>query len=612
MNVDAIIEVAVRTKCTHVHPGYGFLSENPDLSLALAALSGAPITFIGPSHNTLRTASDKMLSHDLATSLGVQVAPGTRVHSAEDVCVFGRTTSYPIMIKALDGGGGRGIRIVESEGGVNEAYSRCLGESPSKQVFAEKALTGPGWKHIEVQVIGDGTGAVNHFWERECSVQRRFQKIVESAPSRLPREAIQPLLVASLKIAAHIKYKGLGTFEYLVNTDSQQWVFLEINPRVQVEHTVTEEISGHDLVRLQLLLFTPSVTLSSLNLITPPPPSRGYAIQLRLTAEDPSKSFQLSPGKIKPQGVIWPAGRGVRIDTWLTFGDNIQENREWTVGTDFDSLLAKIITHAPTFEEANQKALRALRELYFSSSAVKTNRAVLWGVLRHPDWAQGLIDTLWLERELKEVLRLGSERGGEVKGLVSSPKTTSEDFSIGEAGSVGATLLQPGTLFNLTISPTAKSDESNETKHTLTLTSVFHNSFPSLLSGTLLTSFSPQTPYTFSLSQSTSASVHSSGEFELADPNNPLQIVAPMTGKVVEVHPALIAAANGANGKREPVKQGDPIIILSVMKMETVVSAPRDGWVTRIGRGVKVGVVIGEGMLVCVFGEQDAALSSKL
>ncbi|EEB94604.1 hypothetical protein MPER_06554 [Moniliophthora perniciosa FA553] len=299
------------------------------------------------------------------------------------------------MIKALDGGGGRGIRICEKE-------AECLGESPSRQLFAEKALTGPGWKHVEIQILGDGADVV-HLWERECSVQRRFQKIVETAPSSLPRTLVSPLLGAAVKMAKALRYKGLGTFEFLVNAQDNNWVFLEINPRVQVEHTITEEIMDIDLVRQQLLLFAhPNTTLSSLGFTSNLGHPTGYAIQLRLTAEDPTNQFHLSPGKISAEELTLPAGRGVRVDTWLS------SSADWTVGTEFDSLLAKIIVFGRTFEEATQKARRALSEFNLISQ-VKTNIDVLTGIVHHSDWSSSSIDTLWLERNLASVMKLGSE-----------------------------------------------------------------------------------------------------------------------------------------------------------------------------------------------------------
>ncbi|KAI1798000.1 hypothetical protein LXA43DRAFT_2473 [Ganoderma leucocontextum] len=294
MDAQHIADIARRTQCTHIHPGYGFLSESSDLaSLFSPSPAYDDITFVGPSVETLKIASDKMLSRELASSVGVPTALGTRVSSVADVHrfvkQFGRHP-FPIVIKALDGGGGRGIRLVNAIEGVENAFQRCLGESPSKQIFVERALVGPGWKHVEVQVVGDSEGNVTHLWERECSVQRRFQKIVEMAPSTLPRTTVESLLDAALRMARKLRYVGLGTFEFLVNSQLQEWVFLEINPRIQVEHTVTEEILSVDLVHVQLRLSIPGTFLADVlpEHASSPTPPNGHAIQLRLVLIVPS------------------------------------------------------------------------------------------------------------------------------------------------------------------------------------------------------------------------------------------------------------------------------------------------------------------------------------
>ncbi|KAF4616510.1 hypothetical protein D9613_008775 [Agrocybe pediades] len=640
LNVEAIVKAAVNAQCTHIHPGYGFLSESPALPLAL----DSSITYIGPSPSTLRIASDKMLSRDLADSLNIPIAPGRRVQSAHEAQDFARSIGYPVIIKALDGGGGRGIRIVNEEGSLEEAFKRCLGESPSKQLFVEKALTGPGWKHVEVQIIGDGTD-VNHLWERECSVQRRFQKIVEIAPSHLSREDVRPLLDASLKMAKKLQYKGLGTFEFLVNVDTprRQWVFLEINPRVQVEHTVTgktfeaplnqrsvdalstiEEITGVDLVRAQILLFSPNnkVTLSDLSLLNPPPPPKGHAIQLRITAEDPEKGFQLSPGTLRGRDVNWPGGRGVRVDTWLTSAPiDGTEEPQWTIGTEFDSLLAKIITKGATFEEATEKAKRSLRELRLGgtngTSKLKTNIAVLLGMLLHHDWraAGGTIDTLWLERNLATVLQLGSNSTTKArrrpKGLDASVQSTYlPDPGSSPGSGKNNVLLQPGSLFHLTLSTPGQTASQSTKKHAITLTTIGQNAFPEALSGSFQSTFLDSKPIEFTLTQSTSASISSSGDFELADPNDPMHVGAPMTGKIVELHAALreAQAPSTDDGKRRTlVRKGEPVLVFSVMKMENVIVSPCDGYVRRVGAGVRAGVIIGEGTLICVLEERNTS-----
>ncbi|KAG5638760.1 hypothetical protein H0H81_010382 [Sphagnurus paluster] len=564
-----MVDIAQRFKCTHLHPGYGFLSESPSLAQALPE----SVVFVGPSVETLRVASDKLLSRNLATSLGVKIAPGTRALSSDKVRAFVRFEDFPVIIKALDGGGGRGIRIVESEKDIEEAFNRCMGESLSHRIFVEKAFIGPSWKHIEVQIVGDGTGSVCHLWERECSVQRR-----------------------------HLNYRGLGTFEYLVNAETLDWVFLEINPRIQVEHTVTEEVLGIDLVRTQLRLFTPSISISSLALPSSRP--KGCAIQLRLTAEDPSRSFRLSTGILQHQDISWPLGPGIRVDTWLSsnplFGG---PSPQWTIQTEFDSLLAKVIVSGATFEEASQRAMRAMRELRIGDS-VSTNHSLLAGVVSHPDWFSGAIDTLWLERNVERVLGLGKsivELAPSAKLLKPSSETNHAAVDRIESRN---TSLHPGALFHLTLSPS--SDQTTSAKHSLTLSSISENGFPERLSGVLQTSLSPH-PLAFSLTQSTSATV-SSSLFELANPNDARHIASPFTGRIVELHPALWATQDEAAGKQKRlVRKGESIVVLSIMKMETTVAAPHDGFVERLGKGVKVGVVLGDGMLICILGSSSTS-----
>ncbi|KAJ2915853.1 hypothetical protein MD484_g4574, partial [Candolleomyces efflorescens] len=522
------------------------------------------ITFVGPSPDTLRIASDKMLSRELATALKVSIAPGHRVSSSQDVLGFGQQAGYPVMVKALDGGGGRGIRVVSKAEDVEEAY-------------------------------------------------KRFQKIVETAPSRLPRSSVQPLINASLSLAGELRYKGLGTFEFLVNSQTREWVFLEINPRVQVEHTITEEVVDIDLVRAQLLLFTSNTSLRTLSLDKPLPPPSIFAVQLRLTAEDPLKNFQLSPGIIKAADLTWPAGRGVRIDTWLS--SNGHGPAEWTVGTDFDSLLAKFVVRGGGFEEMTQKARRVVREFDLSGAGtrVQTNAAVLAGILEHHDWLTGDIDTLWLERNVSTILELGMKVVGSrvvPSGLDVQPGgATSSTTAVTAGAGPTTTMLQPGSLFTLTLSPPDQKDL--ETKHSLTLSSIGRNTFPEMLSGVLQTTLSPGTPqWAFKLEQSTSAAVGGGGEFELADPNDARHVAVPLTGKVVELHPALALLQKAPstlkdNRERLRVRKGEALVVLSVMKMENSVVSPFDGFVERAGKGLKVGAVVGEGTLACVVVDEN-------
>ena len=336
----------------------------------------------------------------------------------------------------------------------------------------------------------------------------------------------------------------------------------------------------------------------------PPPLPIAHAIQLRLTAEDPTKGFQLSPGTIDSANIIWPGGNGVRVDTWLTSTPRFPL-RSWSVGTDLDSLLAKIIVRGSSYDEVTARGIRSVLELSLGET-VRTNAAVLAGVLLHSDWKSNSIDTLWLERNLDRVLDLGRGAVDARKAPleISTPTTTSSISN----HSGGGIRLQPGSLFNLSFSSSDSTGSSAPPlKHTITLSSIGQNAFPETLTGTLQTSLLPS-PIRFSLSQSTSAAV-ASDAFELANPNDGNHVGTPLTAKVVELHSALTAAS--ADGAPQPVRKGETLVVLSVMKMENVVLAPFDGFVQRVGKGVRVGVVVGEGTLLCVV-ERRNEMASRL
>jgi pyruvate carboxylase len=352
MDIDYLAGVVKDNQIDAIHPGYGFLSESAEFSRRM--WKEANCLVVGPGWEVLEKTGDKLMAKALAAESQIPVlkAMDRPTGKVEDVRRFAGQVGYPVMIKAVDGGGGRGIRLVESEGVLENAVQRCVSESPSRLVFAEQAAV-DGYKHIEIQIVGDGKGGIRHLWERDCSVQRRFQKIVEVAPAPVRRRTVIAL-----------KYLGLGTWEYLVNVDQGKFFFLEINPRLQVEHTITECITGVDLVREQLLL---AQGLQNLDAIWPgqpiserkTPPSA--SIQLRLCAEDPLSGFSLSIGKVSD--VQFPTGNGVRVDSHLSRGG--------VVGSDFDNMMAKIILTAATFDQCVVKARRALEET--KVDGVKTN-----------------------------------------------------------------------------------------------------------------------------------------------------------------------------------------------------------------------------------------------
>lgn len=370
----------------------------------------------------------------------------------------------------------------------------------------------------------------------------------------------------------------------------------------------TEEVTNLDLVRVQLLLSQPGASLSSvLPTHTPTaPPPQGHAVQLRLVAEDPQKSFRLSTGTICPADVSWPAGRGVRVDTWLGTGPHGYPHPQWTIGVDFDSLLAKLVVHAGTLEESTARALRALCETRIRGD-VKTNVELLAGVMSHADWTAGKMHTRWLEDHVDEVLALGRQQLYRDVHVSSSTSPNHSDRSSSDAdGAPGTVLLQPGASFQLSLSSASQPSPAGQAqKHTLVLSSLGHNAFPSQLSGTITTSLT-SAPLSFSLTQLSSTAT--SSHIELANPQDPTHIASPLSGKIVELHPALTAATEGSeNGTY--VHKGEALVVVSVMKMESVVSAPVSGNVVRLGRGIEVGVIVGEGTLLCVLGLGEGGLA---
>ncbi|KAB2569939.1 Pyruvate carboxylase, partial [Lasiodiplodia theobromae] len=355
MDIPYLITLIKQHDIDAVHPGYGFLSESAEFARRAWEEAGAAV--VGPGWGILEQTGDKLKARKLAEECSIPVTPALShpTSSIPTLRAFATSTGYPIMIKAVDGGGGRGIRLVRTDGELDAQAARAIEESPSRQVYAEKAMV-DGFRHVEVQIVGDGEGGVRHLWERECSVQRRWQKVVEEAPSTIAdREVVGRVIAAAVRMAERLSYFSLGTFEFLLHPHTHAFYFLEINPRLQVEHTVTESIlPGLDLVQTQLLLQQGACPLSACPGIPPTPlssPSPLHSIQLRLTAENPSRSFSLSTGAITslhlPEG-----GPGIRVDS----------HRPSAVGTAFDSLLAKIVVTAGSRAACIRKAVRALAE----------------------------------------------------------------------------------------------------------------------------------------------------------------------------------------------------------------------------------------------------------
>ena len=370
LDAKQIIEVALAAECGAIHPGYGFLSENAAFA-RLCTENG--ITFVGPPPDLLELFGDKLQARLLAERCGVPVLRGSAGPVSRDqalVFLASLGEGGAMMIKAVAGGGGRGMRAVYRAEEIKEAYARCESEARSAfgngELYVEELM--PRARHLEVQVIGDGSGAVSHLWERECSIQRRNQKLVEIAPSPSLGAAMRErLTAAAVRMASEVRYANLGTFEFLIDAGKPggAFAFIEANPRLQVEHTVTEEVTGIDLVKTQLELAA-GKTLVELGLQQSEIPApRGYAIQARINMES-----MAADGGVKPSGGTLrvfeaPSGPGIRVDSYAYAG--------YTTNPNFDSLLAKLIAYSPSgkFADAVARAYRALCE--FKIEGVATN-----------------------------------------------------------------------------------------------------------------------------------------------------------------------------------------------------------------------------------------------
>ena len=388
LNIERIIEVAKRANVDAIHPGYGFLSENEEFA---RRCNEEGITFIGPHLDHLDMFGDKVKARTTAIKANLPVIPGTDgpIENFDAAKAFAKEAGFPLMIKATSGGGGKGMRIVREESELEDAFHRAKSEAQksfgNSEVYIERYIDNP--KHIEVQVIGDEYGNIVHLYERDCSVQRRHQKVVEVAPSvGLPDELRERICQSALQLMKNIKYVNAGTVEFLVSGD--EFFFIEVNPRVQVEHTITEMITGIDIVKTQILV-ADGASLFDKRIALPPQEeiqTLGYAIQCRITTEDPTNDFMPDSGTIiayRSSG-----GFGVRLDA----GDGFQGAE---ISPYYDSLLVKLSTHAITFKQAEEKMERSLREMRIRG--VKTNIPFLVNVMRNEKFRSGDYTTKFIE-----------------------------------------------------------------------------------------------------------------------------------------------------------------------------------------------------------------------
>ena len=389
LGIEEIVALARRLEVDAIHPGYGFLSENPEFA---EACERAGIAFVGPTAEMQRRLGDKVAGRRAAAAAGVPTVPGTDgpVRHDEEALLFARQHGYPIIVKASAGGGGRGMRVARDQRelleGLVSARSEARAAFGNPEVFLERYIERP--KHVEVQVLGDHHGNLVHLFERDCSIQRRHQKVVEFAPSLALTEAQRAAICEdALRIARSVSYRSAGTVEFLVGPDGRHW-FIEVNPRIQVEHTVTESITGRNLVQAQILiaqgkrLSDPEIGIGRQEDVQ----RRGFAIQCRITTEDPQNGFAPDYGVLKAYRS--PGGFGVRLDAGSAFNGAV-------ITPHYDSLLVKITTWGLSFQAAAHVMNRSLQE--FRVRGVKTNISFLENVMRHPEFLAGRCDTSYIE-----------------------------------------------------------------------------------------------------------------------------------------------------------------------------------------------------------------------
>ncbi|HZU77447.1 MAG TPA: biotin carboxylase N-terminal domain-containing protein, partial [Dehalococcoidia bacterium] len=527
LDIEQIVTLAREAGCEAIHPGYGFLSENAAFARRCAE---AGISFVGPRVEILELFGDKVRARLAAVEAGVPVLRGSeRPVSLHDAEAFFAALGpgAAMMIKAVAGGGGRGVRVVERLDELDEAYTRCRSEARAAfgndEVYVEELLREP--RHVEVQILGDGSGEVSHLRERDCTIQRRHQKVIEIAPSPgLPDGLRRRIHEAALALARSVRYDNLGTMEFLVDAENlseeSRFAFIEANPRLQVEHTITEEVTGVDLVRTQLEL-AGGAMLASLGLRQQDVPApRGFAIQVRVNMETMAPDGGTLPSGGTLAAFEPPAGPGVRVDTFGYGG--------YRTSPRFDSLLAKVIAHTthPSFDEAVNRCLRALRE--FRVEGVQTNIPFLEAILQHPDFRAARYSTRFIAQHLAELLR-----EAEAVERRRAPEPAAADAARNGAGRAGATVDAVDPLAVLTYGKSAGAVVAH-------------------------------------LQRTQSPGAHTPSV--VATPEGTYAVETPLQGTIVSVEVR----------EGDVVAAGQTVVIMESMKMEHEIKAPRGGEVRRV------------------------------
>jgi acetyl-CoA carboxylase biotin carboxylase subunit len=380
-----VIAAAELGKADAIHPGYGFLAENSHFNEVCRSCN---FEFIGPSPEAMEKLGDKNTAREMAIAAGVPVVPGSDglIESEADAIAAARKIGFPVLIKATAGGGGKGMRVAAEESALQSAVSQAQTEAKAAfgnpGVYLEKYIDRP--RHVEVQIIADQHGNVVHLHERDCSVQRRHQKLIEESPSsRLPEATRKAMCEAAVRMVKQANYFNAATVEFIVD-QQDQFYFIEVNARIQVEHPVSEMVSGIDLIKTQILVASGQKLPFKQSEIKP----KGAAIECRINAEDPDRNFQPCPGRIERMYI--PGGFGVRVDSHAHAG--------YTVPPHYDSMIAKLIVHRSNREEAIETMQRALSELRIAG--IKTTAHFHKTVLSQPEFVAGTVDTKWVERVL--------------------------------------------------------------------------------------------------------------------------------------------------------------------------------------------------------------------
>jgi acetyl-CoA carboxylase biotin carboxylase subunit len=427
LRIDKIVDTAKKAGCDAIHPGYGFLSENPAMP---EACERAGIAFIGPPASAMRQMGSKTAARDKMSAAGVPIVPGAKCSTTDEAVAAATQIGFPVMLKASSGGGGKGMRLVESASEMASAWERARSEAKKffgdDTVYLEKAILRP--RHVEIQVLGDREGNMVHCFERDCSIQRRNQKVVEETPSpAASRELVARMGEIAVKGAKAVGYFSAGTFEFLLAQDGS-FYFLEMNTRLQVEHPITELVTGLDLVREMVKV----AEGEKLGFQQADLSARGAAIECRVYAEDPSSGFLPSPGKI--DSLVTPAGPGVRDDGGAYPG--------CVISSFYDPLISKLSVWAPTRERAVARMRRALSE--YVVTGIRTNLAFHEKLFAHPDFVAGNYDTGFLDRHRDQLLGyprvpIENERAVAVAVALAAARmeraTGASTASIGETGS---------------------------------------------------------------------------------------------------------------------------------------------------------------------------------